>query len=60
MCNHTLHRTRKQICRYCLQAFSTDEILKRYINSCFTINDKRKIITPKNMNMLNLKIMREK
>ena len=28
MYNHTLHRGRKHFCRYCLQAFSTEEIFK--------------------------------
>ena len=30
--NHTLHRTRKHFCRYCLQAFSTAEMLKSHVN----------------------------
>ena len=29
--DHTLHRGRKKICFYCLQAFSTEEILKGHI-----------------------------
>ena len=28
MYDHTLHRGGKQICRYCFQALSTEEILK--------------------------------
>ena len=32
---------------YCLQAFSTKEILKRDIKDCFKINGKQKIIMPK-------------
>ena len=32
--------------RYCLQAFSTKEILKRYIKDCFKINDEQRIIMP--------------
>ena len=31
----------------CLQAFSTAEISKRHINSCFKINEKEMIKTPK-------------
>ena len=27
MYNHTLHRRKKHLCRYCLQAFSTEEII---------------------------------
>ena len=30
--NHTLHRRRKHFCRYCLQAFSTAEMLKSHVN----------------------------
>ena len=30
MYDHTLHRGKKQLCRYCLQTFSTEEILKRH------------------------------
>ena len=46
MYNHTLHHTKKHFCRYCLQAFSTEEILK-HIKDCFKINGKQKIIMPK-------------
>ena len=31
MYDHTLHRGRKHFWRYCLQAFSTEELLKRHI-----------------------------
>ena len=34
----------KHFCHYCLQAFGTEEILKRYIKDCFEINGKQKII----------------
>ena len=44
MYNHTLHRGRKHFCRYCLLAFSTEEILKRHIKDCFQINYKKRII----------------
>ena len=47
MYNDTLHRRKKYFCRYCLQAFSTDEILKRHIKDCFKINGKQRIIMPK-------------
>ena len=47
MYNHTLHRRKKHFCRYCLQAFSTEEILKCHIKGCFKINGKQKIIIPK-------------
>ena len=47
MYDHTLHRGIKHFCRYCLQAFSTEEILKIHIKDCFKINGKQIIITPK-------------
>ena len=48
MYDHTLHRgEKKHFCRYCLQAFSTEEILKRQIKDCFKINGKKMIIMPK-------------
>ena len=34
-------------CPYCLQAFSTEEVLKRHIKDCFKTNDKQRIIVPK-------------
>ena len=47
MYDHTLHRGRKHFCRYCLKAFSTEEILKRYIKDCFKVNGKKRIIIPR-------------
>ena len=43
MCNQSLHRERKHFCCYCLQAFSTEEILKCHTNDCFKLNGKQKI-----------------
>ena len=45
--DHTLHRRRKHICCYCLQAFCTEEILKSHVNECFKINGKQMIQLPK-------------
>ena len=42
-----LYIVKKHFCRYCLQAFSTKEILKRHIKDCFKINGKQRIIMPK-------------
>ena len=42
MYDHNLHRGRKHFCRYCLQAFSAEEILKSNIKDCFKINGKQK------------------
>ena len=47
MYDHTLHRGRKHFCRYSLQAFSADEILKRSISGCLKINCKQIINMPK-------------
>ena len=37
MYDHTLYPGKKYICHYCLQAFSTEEILKRYIKDGFKL-----------------------
>ena len=47
MCDHTLHCRRKRFCRYCLQAFSTEEILTSHIKDWFKINGKQRIIMSK-------------
>ena len=35
--DHTLHHKRKHFCRYCLQVFSAEEILKLHIKDCFKV-----------------------
>ena len=40
----TSHRGRKHFCCYYLQAFSTEERLKRYIRDCFKTNDRQRIV----------------
>ena len=50
----------KKFCRYCLQAFSTEEILNSHIKNCFKVNGKERIIIPKIANMLNSEIMKAK
>ena len=35
MYDHTLHRVRKYFCLYCVQVFSTEEILKSHIKDYF-------------------------
>ena len=47
MYDHTLHCGKKRFCCYCLQAFSTEEILKNHIKDCFKINGKQRITMPK-------------
>ena len=49
MFDHTLHD------RYCLQAFITEEILKRLMKDCFKINDNQRIIMPKKGEYVKLK-----
>ena len=44
MYDHTIHRGRKYSCCYCLQVFSTEEMLKRHIKDCFKINGKQRIM----------------
>ena len=47
MYDRTLHCGRKQFCCYCLQAFSTEKILKCHVKDCFKINSKYRIKMPK-------------
>ena len=44
MCHHTLFHGKNHFCCYCLQAFSTEEIIKCHIKDCFKINGKQRII----------------
>ena len=46
MYNQNQHREKKHFCRYCLQCFSTKEILCKHIPNCFTINGKQAIELP--------------
>ena len=39
--NHTLHRGRKVFSCYCLQTFSTEEILKGHVKDWFKISEKK-------------------
>ena len=53
MYDYTVHCGRKHFCRYCSQAFSTEEILKRHIKNCFKINGKQRTVMPKKVNSLD-------
>ena len=55
MYDHTLHCGKKHFCCYCLQAFSTEEILKCCIKGCFRINGKQKIKVPKKGEFVKIK-----
>ena len=48
MYNHTFNRGRKHLSGYCLQTFSTEEILKQHINDCVKFNGKQRIKMLKN------------
>ena len=56
---HTRH-SGKYFCCYCLQTFSTQEVLKLHIKDFFTTNGKQRIKMPKKVNILDSKIMKEK
>ena len=53
--DHTLHRRRKHLCCYCLQAFSTKETLKLHIKDCFKIKGKQRVEMPKKGEYVTLK-----
>ena len=55
MYDYTLYCGRKYFCHYCLQAFSTEGILKRHIKNCFKNNDKQKIVMPKKCEYIKFK-----
>ena len=48
MYDRALHRGRKHFCRYCLQAFSTEKILKHHIK-----DGKQRIIMPEKGKYVN-------
>ena len=52
---NTLHHEKIHFCCYCLHAFSTQEILKRYFKGCFKINDKQRIIMSKKTKYVKFK-----
>ena len=43
MYHHILRRRTKNFCRYCLQAFSVEKILKRHIKDYFKIKGKKRL-----------------
>ena len=55
MYDHTLDHGKKHFCIYCLQAFSTEEILKRHIKDCYKISGKQRIIMPKKSEFVQYK-----
>ena len=55
MYDNTLHRGRIYFCRYCLQAFSTEEMLKRHIKNWFKIIGKQRVGMPKEYEYVRFK-----
>ena len=47
MYNHSKHKERNHFCMYCLQCFSSENILAKHTNNCLTINGKQAINMPK-------------
>ena len=47
MYDHTLDRGRKHFCRYYLQAFRSEEILKIHIKNCFKVIGKQRTVIPR-------------
>ena len=55
MYDHTLHRGKRNFCRYSLQAFSTEKILICRVKDCFKINGKQMIKRPKKVEYIRFK-----
>ena len=60
MYDHTLNREIKPFCRYYLQAFSTEQILKCHFDDCFKSNDKETIRMSREGEYIKLKIYERK
>lgn len=57
MYNKTKHQHRKHFCMYCLQCFSSEEVLNNHKANCIVINGKQAIKMPeKGNNILIIKI----
>ena len=46
MCNQSKHKERKHFCMYCLQCFSSKEVLDAHRKDCIVINGKQAIKMP--------------
>ena len=60
MYHPSLNRGTKKFYRYCLQSFSTAQILERHVNDFFEANSKKMLKMAKKVKLLNLKTIREK
>ena len=47
MYNYTKHKDKKHFCMYCLQCFSSADILEKHKKNCITVNGKQAINMPK-------------
>ena len=47
MYNQTKHKEKKHFCMYCLQNFSTEQILLKHKENCMVVNEKQAIRMPK-------------
>ena len=47
MYNKTKHKEKKHFCMYCLQNFSTEQILLKHKDNCMVVNGKQAIRMPK-------------
>ena len=52
MYNQRKHEQRKHFCMYCLQCFSSEDILTRQKENCITINGKQAIQMPEKGSIL--------
>ena len=59
---YTLQRARKHFCQFCLKTFSTfrKNILKIVLKTALKLMKNRELLCLEKVNLLNLKIMREK
>ena len=56
MYNQRKHEHRKHFCMYCLQCFSSEDVLNEHRNNCMTINGQQAIKMPdKNDSILKFK-----
>ena len=60
MNDHSLHRGTNHLCRYFLQAFITEETLKRQIKIALKLMLNKELQCLRKVNMLNSKNLKEK
>ena len=47
MFNQNKHQHRQHFCRYCLQCFTSEEILNKHASNCIVVNEKQAVRMPK-------------